>query len=103
MQIVVAATAAWLLTLASVQASDEASWERFRQEVEASCLAAVAGVLEDARAIVDPFGSPSFGLAVVRGREAGGQGRASVICVYDKSKRTVEIGSAVEEADDGGE
>jgi hypothetical protein len=84
----------------SVQASTDEAWTAFRANVEAACLAAVADVLEDAQADVDPFGSPSFGLAVLRGELKGGHGSAMVICVYDKQKKSVETGSAIEVADD---
>jgi hypothetical protein len=84
----------------SAQASTDEAWAAFRTNVGAACLAAVADVLEDARADVDPFGSPSFGLAVLRGKVKGGHGSAMVICVYDKQKKSVEIGSAIDVVDD---
>ncbi|HWL66818.1 MAG TPA: hypothetical protein VNS22_00365 [Geminicoccus sp.] len=80
-------------------ASDEA-WSRFRDDVAAACLAEAAPLLEDATATVDPFGSPSFGLAVVRGRQRGGDGRAMAVCVYDKQSKAVEVGGAIPEDED---
>ena len=83
-----AATSAW-------SSSDEA-WADFRQKVETACLSATVGELDEATAIVDPYGSPSYGLALVQGRPKGGQGRATVICVYDKRSGKVEVGGAIE-------
>jgi hypothetical protein len=82
------------------RASSDDAWAAFRVNVEAACLAAVADVLEDAHAAVDPFGSRSFGLAVLRGTEKGGDSSAMVVCVYDKQNKSVEIGSAIEETGD---
>ena len=77
-------------------ASDDA-WAAFRADVEAKCLAASAAVLDDAQAVVDPFGSARFGLALLTGRPIGGTGTASVICVYDKVEKTAEIGGELPE------
>jgi hypothetical protein len=87
------------LPSAAHAATDEA-WSRFRRDVAAACLALAAPLLEDARATIDPFGSPSFGLAVVRGREGGGDGQAMVVCVYDKQSKAVEVGGAIREDED---
>src|SRR5690606_29151592 len=46
------------------RAATEAEWEAFRADVEAKCLAAAEPLFETAEAIVDPFGSPSYGLAL---------------------------------------
>ena len=50
-------------------------------------------MLDDARAAVDPFGSESFGLAVLSGKARGGDATVSYICVMDKQSGTVELGS----------
>ncbi|WP_159711969.1 hypothetical protein [Geminicoccus flavidas] len=84
----------------AAQAATDEAWSRFRDDVAAACLAEAAPLLEDAVATVDPFGSPSFGLAVVRGKERGGDGWAMVVCVYDKRTKSVEVGSAVREEED---
>ena len=74
------------------RAASDGAWAAFRADVEAKCLAAGAPLLEDARAVVDPFGSPRFGLALLTGQPKGGAGTASVICVYDKEAKTAEVG-----------
>jgi hypothetical protein len=85
---------AFILTLPAlpVLASSDDAWEQFRKDVAAGCLAAAAPMFETASARVDPFGSESYGLALVTGRERDiGEGIA-VICVYDKKTKHVEIG-----------
>jgi hypothetical protein len=81
----------------SAEAASDEAWAAFRADVEAKCLAASAAVLDDAQAVVDPFGSARFGLALLKGRPIGGTGTASVICVYDKVEKTAEIGGELPE------
>ncbi len=50
-------------------------------------------MLEDGKAAVDPFGSESFGLAVVTGRARGGDANVSFLCVMDKQDRSIQLGS----------
>lgn len=90
-----AATAMGLLIAGPAAASSDEAWAEFAAEVEASCLAATAETLPGASATVDPFGSESFGLAIVSGRTPE-DAPASVICVMDKRSRAVEIGGALE-------
>ena len=53
-------------------------------------------------AIVDAYGSESYGIAIVYGREPGGKGatpapgRASVVCVYDKRTKKAELSGIIE-------
>lgn len=79
-----------LLAGPALGANDEA-WSEFATEVEDTCLVAVGDIVSDASVVVDPFGSESYGLAIVSGRTAD-DGAVSVICVFDKITRTVEIG-----------
>ena len=72
-------------------ASDDA-WEQFRADVEAACLKAAEPMVETAKATVDPFGSESYGLALVNGKAKGAEADVSLICVYDKKTKTVEVG-----------
>lgn len=62
----------------------------FRQEVGTACVEAAKGSIGEGQASVDPTGSTSFGLAVVRSTI---DPKIAVICVYDKRTRTVELGS----------
>jgi hypothetical protein len=72
-------------------ASDDA-WEQFRADVEAACLEAAEPLFETAAARVDPFGSESYGLALVTGNAKGADAAIEAICVYDKKTKAVEIG-----------
>ncbi|MBJ3786278.1 hypothetical protein [Devosia sediminis] len=77
------------LTLAGIGGAAAASgdaWEEFAAEVEEACLAATADYFTDASVVVDPFGSESFGLAIVS------SDTASIVCVFDKETKAVEIG-----------
>ena len=73
-------------------AASEDAWETFRTDVEAKCLTAAEALFETAVATVDPFGSESYGLALVRGKAKGADAEIAAICVYDKQAKTVEIG-----------
>jgi hypothetical protein len=72
-------------------ASDDA-WKEFARTVEQKCLAAVAETIEAPQAVVDPFGSERFGLAVITGKAKGADANVSHICVMDKQSETVELG-----------
>ncbi len=56
------------------------------------CLEAAKPLFETATATVDPFGSESYGLALIKGKAVGADAQISAICVYDKKAKTVEIG-----------
>ena len=64
----------------------------FRQEVGAACVEAAKVSIGDGQASVDPTGSSSYGLAVVR---SSIDPKLAVICVYDKRTRRVELGSHI--------
>ncbi len=88
----IALLAACVMAPGAFASSDDA-WTEFRKAVETACLKAAAPQLTGAKATVDPFGSNSFGLALVRGKPKGGTQTVTMICVYDKVKNTVELGS----------
>ncbi|MGQ0564085.1 MAG: hypothetical protein ACT4OK_03310 [Gemmobacter sp.] len=70
-------------------ASSEDAWAQFRAEVEAACLA----ILEEPGEItveVNPFGSQSFGAAIVTATSEG-MGTQRMICIYDKATRAAEL------------
>jgi hypothetical protein len=81
-----------LLTCASAYAASDDAWEAFRKDVEAACLAAAEPTFETAVATVDPFGSESYGLALISGKAKGADSEIAAICVYDKKSKAVEIG-----------
>ena len=83
----------------ALAASDDA-WEAFRADVSTKCLAAAEPLFETAEATVDPFGSASYGLALVTGPAKGAtETTISAICVYDKQAKTVEIGGELPTAE----
>jgi hypothetical protein len=92
----VVAMGAFVLVNYARAASGDA-WEEFRADVETKCLEAAQGAqglfAADATAAVDPFGSESYGLALIQGPAKGAEDVSiRAICVYDKQARTVEMG-----------
>lgn len=87
-----AAVAAIALTATTAAfASSGDAWAEFAAEVETGCLAATEGVFTEPTAVVDPFGSESYGLAIVSGTFPSG-GAGSIVCVFNKQTKAVEIG-----------
>ncbi len=80
-----------LLSAGPALAASGDAWAEFAVEVEEGCRAAGSEVISDPSVVVDPFGSESYGLALVSG-ETGGT-PVSMICVFDKQTKAVEIGS----------
>jgi hypothetical protein len=89
-----ALTALFAITLmpAAAFASSDDAWEAMRADVSVKCIEAAAGSIEMPVAVVDPFGSNSFGLALVSGKPKGADGKISQICVYNKQTKAVELG-----------
>ncbi|TGN67981.1 hypothetical protein E4L95_03005 [Paracoccus liaowanqingii] len=87
--------AALLLVGSPAFGSSDDAWSAFATEVENACLAAASNALDDASAVVDPFGSESYGLAIVTGRTVNDRA-ASMICVLNKETRAVQIGGELE-------
>ena len=85
------------LTPGAAFASSDEAWQAMRADVSAKCIQAAAGSIEAPAAVVDPFGSESFGLALVSGKPKGADGRISQICVYNKQTKTVELGGELTE------
>lgn len=81
------------LTIA--HASSDDAWSEFRAEVGKACVAAAKGLIENGKALVDPFGSESYGLAVVSGKAVGAKAAISAICVFDKKTKKAEIGGEI--------
>ncbi|CDN53109.1 Hypothetical protein RG1141_CH07490 [Neorhizobium galegae bv. officinalis bv. officinalis str. HAMBI 1141] len=75
-------------------ASDDA-WSNFRSEVAKACVTAAKGLIENGKALVDPFGSQSYGLAIVSGKAVGANVAISTICAFDKKTRKAEIGGQI--------
>ena len=88
--IVIAALTVAALPSLSVASTDE-EWEKFRQTVEKSC-SELAEVPQDAKVTVtvNPFGSESYGVALVT-VDAGDEGQDVLACIYDKKSQKVEL------------
>ena len=86
----------WLMAIAlslvpaveSYGASPEA-WEQFRTDVERACLA-LAVSLDEPKIFVNPFGTESYGVAMLIGAEKGGGGE-TYACVYEKRTKRAEL------------
>lgn len=87
--------AAALLFAGPALGSSDDAWSAFAAEVGDACLVAAGSSISDASAVVDPFGSESYGLAIISGRTANDR-VASVICVLDKETRAVQIGGELD-------
>ena len=84
-----------LLLVGPAFGSSEDAWSDFAAEVEGACLAATKGSLSEASAVVDPFGSESYGLAIVSGLTPD-DAAVSMICIVDKESRAIEIGGELQ-------
>ena len=84
-----------LLTSASLAspalASSDEAWDKFREDVTTKCTTLAQGLLEQPKVVVDPFGTESYGVAILTGKAAGADATVSAICVYDKKSQTAEI------------
>lgn len=75
------------------------AWQEFAEDVKQKCLEATKDTIVEAGVAVDPFGSESFGLAIVSGFAKGVDEKIPVsrICVYDKQTQAVEAGSELDQ------
>lgn len=79
--------------------SDEA-WEEFRAAVEQSCRALIEAPSDAKVAIeVNPFGSESYGAALVTVGYEEGQDR--MVCIYDKTAKRAELTAPFTDATTG--
>ena len=76
----------------SAHSSSDDAWQEFAKDVETRCLAAAKGMIEAPKAVVDPYGSEKFGLAIVTGNAKGAKVQISHICVMDKKTKAAELG-----------
>lgn len=79
-----------------VAASSGDAWKDFATEVQGKCEMAARAQIELPHAVVDPFGSESFGVALVTGKPKGANGFVSYFCIYDKKTKEVELGTELE-------
>ena len=71
-------------------ATGEAEWDLFRAEVAAACLA-LPDAPQNAAVTVSPFGSESYGAALVTSITAGVLEQQ--VCIFDKTTRAAELAS----------
>lgn len=76
-----------------LQAASGDAWEEFAQDVQQACLSAALGTVAVSSIQVDPYGSESYGFAVMVGVEAGTSNERLVACAYDKATQKAEISS----------
>jgi len=72
-------------------ASTPEAWTEFRQDVGNACREKVKGLLTTPKFLIDPLGSESFGIAVAYGSSRHDSKPRTIICVYDKKTKRVEI------------
>lgn len=85
--------AASLLALAlpgTAMASSDEAWEEFRAEVEAACTALIADEGGETVIEVNPFGSESYGAALLITTFPDG-GADRYVCIYDKQAKSAEM------------
>ncbi len=85
----------------AAHASSDGAWAQFATAVEKACIKSASSQIENGRAVVDPYGSAKYGLAIVTGRPSGVPktkklADISVICVYDKKTKAAEVGGEIE-------
>jgi hypothetical protein len=83
--------------LSPAVASSEGEWEEFRQKVTTACSVLAAEQMTVDTIRVDPFGTESYGIAIITGRSAGPEER---VCVYHKAADVAELSGAIPQAAD---
>ncbi|MEX0809362.1 MAG: hypothetical protein WD044_11605 [Dongiaceae bacterium] len=94
-----------LVLYGSLWASSPDKWDEFRKEMSDACAA--GSEMGDPAVTVDPFGTSSYGVALVSGTRAGDTADVTLVCVATKSpdgpvdvERSGPIGEFVEAAAD---
>lgn len=82
------ALAPFLHPFQHAHASSEQAWDDFRQTVEQACRAAADGRMTVENIRIDPFGTQSYGVAILTEAGSGGGER---VCVVDKTSGAVEL------------
>ncbi len=88
---VVAGVLCALGVVSGTSASSPAAWDSFRAEVRARCLAAAKGSVDKIRIRVDPHGSESYGVALVKGVDRVARTPVTYVCVTPKGKAGAEL------------
>lgn len=87
------ALAPFLHPFSHAHASSPAAWDEFRQKVETSCRDAAEGRMDVGAIRIDPFGTQSYGVAILTEAGSGGGER---VCVVDKQTGAAELSEPVE-------
>ena len=84
-----------VLSASPASASSDDAWEAFRADVLAKCKA-LAPQATAASVEVNPFGSESYGVAIVTTRSPADDERS--VCIYDKRSQRAELTAPFAEA-----
>lgn len=87
-----------LLAAAGIaHASSEDSWKAFRADLAKACEAKAPTGFTIEHMRVDPFGSESYGVAILQGTSKPDGEAQTLVCVYDKREKTAEVSGPVTE------
>lgn len=82
-----------LSLIAPAAASSGDAWQRMREKVRSGCLLKASAVgTGNVEILVDPFGTPSFGAAILIKRGTPKAQSIAWICIMDKKTGTFELG-----------
>jgi hypothetical protein len=90
---------AWPRPAETLASSDQA-WATFRAQVAAACTAAAKKQYANPIVVVDPFGTESYGVALVYARTPVPKNSppenslTTAVCVYDKKTQKAELSGA---------
>lgn len=87
---------AGLFGMHNAYASSSGAWEEFQKDVHDSCVAASQGAMNVMRVEVDPYGSESYGFAVLFGFQSGDPKQRILVCAYSKRDQTAEVSAPFE-------
>jgi hypothetical protein len=73
-------------------ASSGDAWNEFRTTVQDACNAAAASRMKVGSVRIDPFGTESYGVAVLTDAKTGEEH----VCVYDKARGAAEVSGALQ-------
>ena len=76
-------------------ASTPEAWEEFGDSVRAASESLVEDLIFKPEVYVDPFGSESYGIAVIHGFDRSTLAEVVYIAVYDKATGGIEIGGEI--------
>ncbi len=79
--------------LSVAHASSPDAWAEFVDNVRAKCVAAAGNRLAISHVQVDPYGSESYGIAILTGLPQGSDQVSQFVCLYNKRTEEVELGT----------